>query len=87
LRYGNFGGGVSLSRNTFRFRYVLACFVTLVTVRTRVFGQRVERLVERLFKRNQSGPTDNSVLDLDGRVAQLGFESCFIKRKAGKGLP
>jgi putative Mg2+ transporter-C (MgtC) family protein len=26
-----------------------------------LFGQRVERLVERLFKRNQSGPTDNSV--------------------------
>src|SRR5678815_5128549 len=26
-----------------------------------LFCQRVERLVERLFKRNQSGPTDNSV--------------------------
>ena len=26
-----------------------------------LFGQRVERLVERLFKRNQSGPTDDSV--------------------------
>lgn len=26
-----------------------------------LLGQQVERFVERLFKRNQSGPTDNSV--------------------------
>jgi hypothetical protein len=47
--------------NCMRTRYwsILAIAFRL-TAFALLLGQRVERLTERLFKRNQSGPTNNS---------------------------